>query len=251
MSFMHYHDTYELYYVLSGSRDYFIGNEFFTASDGDFVFVPKGTIHRTDGKGATRILIYFSDSFLLNYFSQDIVNMILSDFKPCVYHPAQEDSKHFQSIIKTLLNEYTTQKNNKKYTDNTMIAAYLYDLLFSFTYKKSTFTTKNITNERISDIIKYIDDNYQNIDSIDTIAKHFFISKYHLCRIFNEYLGLSLITYLNIVKIKTACEMIKSENRKMVDIAMACGFNSSAYFCNVFKQEMGISPKDYKSLNKK
>lgn len=251
MSYMHYHNSYELYYVIDGCRDYFIGNQFFRATDGDFIFVPKNILHRTDGKGATRILLYFSDLFLLNYFSQDIVNFVLTSFQPCVYHPSPEDSKHFHTIIKTLLNEFNTQKNIKKHKDSTMIAAYLYELLFGFTFKKNTYSSNNFSDERISLIVDYINENYKKIDNIEEIAENFFISKYHLCRIFNKVLGISLVTYINMVKIRAACELMQKGSKNMVEIGLACGFNSSAYFCNVFKREMGISPREYRIQLKK
>ena len=38
---MHYHDEHELYYLLSGNTKYFIKDEIFSLSKGDFIFIPK------------------------------------------------------------------------------------------------------------------------------------------------------------------------------------------------------------------
>jgi AraC-like DNA-binding protein len=62
-------------------------------------------------------------------------------------------------------------------------------------------------------------------------------------------MGISLINYLNTVKIRAACDMIQKGMGSMTDIALRCGFNSSAYFCKVFKQETGLSPREYKTLH--
>ena len=62
-------------------------------------------------------------------------------------------------------------------------------------------------------------------------------------------MGMTLIDYLNTVKIRAACDMIRQKKYNMTDIALGCGFNSSAYFCKVFKQETGLSPREYKSLH--
>ena len=67
MSYMHHHNSYELYYMLSGEREYFIESSFFKVMPGDFILIPKNLIHRTAGKGAERILVYFSDIFLESF----------------------------------------------------------------------------------------------------------------------------------------------------------------------------------------
>ena len=103
---MHYHNSYELYYVLKGERDYFIENQFFKASNNNVVLVPKGLPHRTAGKGATRILVNFTDEFLLRYFSKKVIDNILSDFKPIVLTPSKEENDRLQALFKKMISEY-------------------------------------------------------------------------------------------------------------------------------------------------
>ena len=58
------------------------------------------------------------------------------------------------------------------------------------------------------------------------------------------------MTYLNNIKIREACNMIKSGCNNMTEIAILCGFNSSSYFCKVFKKEKGISPTEFRKAIK-
>ena len=61
---VHYHDEHELYYMQEGRTTYFIDNEIFGVEKGDFVFVPRGILHRTDSgdcRKNTRILLNFPD----------------------------------------------------------------------------------------------------------------------------------------------------------------------------------------------
>ena len=100
-------------------------------------------------------------------------------------------------------------------------------------------------------MVKYINENYNQITDIEEIAEHFFISKFHLCRIFNKNLGIPLITYLNTIKIREACTLICQGRLNLTEIAIRCGFNSSSYFCKVFKNEKGLSPTEYKKQQHK
>ena len=85
---------------------------------------------------------------------------------------------------------------------------------------------------------------------MDEVADKFFISKYYLCRIFKESIGVSFISYLNTIRIKAACELLRTEDLFLSEVAIRCGFNSTPYFCKVFKDEKGVSPSEYRNKTK-
>ena len=53
------------------------------------------------------------------------------------------------------------------------------------------------------------------------------------------------------IKIQKASWLIEHTEEHITDIALSCGFNSSAYFCKVFKEETGMSPREYKAFKKR
>lgn len=243
---MHYHPSNELYYILDGEREYFIENKFMKAVKGDFVFVPQNLLHRTDGKGATRILIYFSNDFLRRYFSDDIIAIIMSGFRPEVFRPGEETGKKLYSIISKLLFEYTHSTAKATKTDDANFACLLFELLYTISTSKNTFLEESFADSRLNHIVRYINENFCHITSLDELAEKFYISKYHLCHIFSDYLGTQIIAYINMMKIREACRMIDTGKYKITEISSACGFNSSSYFSKVFKKEMGMSPQEYR-----
>ena len=63
----HYHSTYEIYYLLSGRRHYFIKDSTYSVAAGDLVFINKYDVHKTSVLGSPqheRIVMNFSDAFL-------------------------------------------------------------------------------------------------------------------------------------------------------------------------------------------
>jgi AraC-like DNA-binding protein len=250
---MHYHNSYELYYVVKGERDYFVGDQFFKAYNNNIVLVPQGIPHRTAGKGATRILIHFTDEFLLNFFSEEIINNLLLAYQPTVLTPSKEENEELQILFKKMIAEYEKIENKsdiKSYTA-TSIPLFVFELLHRLRYGNFSQTNDTTSDKRINEIVRYINENFASIESIDDVSELFFISKYHLCRTWKKNLGISLISYINMIKIRSACRMIENTDEKITDIAMRCGFNSSAYFCKVFKEEIGCSPREYKLSSKK
>lgn len=245
---MHYHNSYELYYVVSGERDYFVGDKFFKAHNNDVVLVPSGVQHRTAGKGATRILIYFTEELLLRHFSQTVVNELLAEYKPTVLSPSGEENEKLKLLFKKMREDYEKLGSDRSLEkiDGTALPLHIFELLYIVKYGSFTVPAQESSDTRINEIIKYINENYYSIESIDDVASHFYISKYYLCRIFKKTLGISLISYLNMIRIRQAATMLRNTNERITAISTKCGFNSTSYFCKIFKDETGLSPKDYK-----
>ena len=245
MPAMHYHHAFELYYLVKGEREYFIENKFFKVSAGDVVLIPKGMLHRTAGKGATRFLVYFSNDFLSTFFTP-AATPFLHTGEPLVFRPDDTARAQLSLLFQTLLSEYQKTGGTPSAEQDGTLAGYLYQILFTISHAPNAYVPHSYTDDRIARVIQYINENYGQIGDIEQIASHFFISKFHLCRIFNKNLGIPLVTYLNTIRIREACRMMKAGNVNLTEIAMRCGFNSSSYFCKVFKSERGISPTQYK-----
>ena len=249
MHVMHHHRSFELYYLIKGEREYFIDDCFFKLTDGDMVLIPRGVLHRTAGKGASRFLIHFSKDFLERFFTKEALEPLVSR-RPFVFRADEREREQIGAVMHTLLSEYSRAEREGTPQNEPLLAGYLYRLLFTMVYTNNTYVPHDYADARVAQVVKHINENYSQITDIEEIADHFFISKYHLCRIFQKNLGISLISYLNTIKIREACEMIKRKDGNLTEIAMRCGFNSSSYFCKVFKSEKGVSPTEYKKRHR-
>lgn len=237
MPSMHYHDSYELYYLDSGTREYFVEDNFFSVTAGNFVLIPPSTFHRTGGDYARRILIGFTHDFLSSTYSPETVTELLQCFDKTLISPSDEVLTRCKSILNSL-------KDCKTDRD---FALYLGILLAELS--KCQNEPPHHDNQ-MSNLIEYINTHFGDIHSIEQIANHFFISKYYLCRIFKNTMGLTIIDYLNKIRIKKACEYLTNTNQSVQEIALLCGFNSSTYFSSVFKNSMHLSPKEYRKHRK-
>ena len=246
---MHYHHAYELYYIIEGEREYFIGDAFFKVNKGDLVWVPANMLHRTDGRGATRILLYFKPEFINKYLQQPMLKNLLKQ-EPFVFRADAAGDKQLNVFINRLLLEYNKHEKTSDNADETLLAGYLFQILFLIYISENNYVLDIPEDNRTSQIIKYINENYAHISSMEEIADKFFISKFYLCRIFKESIGVSFISYLNTIRIKAACELLKTEDLFLSEIAIRCGFNSTPYFCKVFKDEKGVSPSEYRNSAK-
>lgn len=232
MADMHYHDSYELYYLEAGSREYFVEDKLFSVAAGEFVLIPPGKFHRTGGEYGMRTLICFTESFLRETFSASAVRELLACFEKLKIVPSQSRQKTCRELLDKLC----------ACTEERAIALHLGLLLREL----DACGSAEICGDMVGTIAAYINSNFSSIRSIAQIAEQFYISKFHLCRIFKAGMKMTVVEYLNRVRIKNACNYLKKSSKSVEDIAALCGFQSSAYFCNVFRGYMGMPPTQYR-----
>ncbi len=108
-----------------------------------------------------------------------------------------------------------------------------------------------VTNESFTDkIIRYLKQYHtENITSED-ICRHFSCSRSHLSHEFNKHTGKSIKEYLTDLRIKDAKLLLVHTNLTVTEIAFSVGYGDSNYFSNLFKQKVGISPREYRKSHK-
>ena len=102
------------------------------------------------------------------------------------------------------------------------------------------------TNDKLTDIISFISDNALNKLTIDEICEKTHISKYHLCRIFKENMGVTIGEFIKNRRISVAKQLLRNSEYKIIEIAEKCGFSDSGFFAKVFLREVGITPSDFR-----
>lgn len=94
----------------------------------------------------------------------------------------------------------------------------------------------------------YADQYYQKTLSIGTLAKIYYMNENYLGRLFKKHMGKSFSAYLNDIRIKRACHMLRHTDNTVISIALECGFNNVTYFNKVFKKSTGYTPGEYKNI---
>ncbi|HEX9332508.1 MAG TPA: substrate-binding domain-containing protein, partial [Anaerolineales bacterium] len=94
--------------------------------------------------------------------------------------------------------------------------------------------------------IIYLHEHYMESISLEDAARYVNISKEYLARCFHQEMGITLVTYLNRYRVDQAKALLEKGEHNLTEIALKTGFSSSAYFSRVFRQEVGMSPRDYK-----
>ncbi|MBP1544375.1 MAG: helix-turn-helix transcriptional regulator [Oscillospiraceae bacterium] len=106
--------------------------------------------------------------------------------------------------------------------------------------------TENVYRKRVNLMVDFIRRNYRRSVSLEDIAASANISKSEASRCFRRCLKTAPVTYLLRYRVDMAAELLRNSSLTMDEISFECGFGTSAYFCKMFQQYMGITPGRYR-----
>lgn len=102
----------------------------------------------------------------------------------------------------------------------------------------------------VAEVIEYIDQNFTEPISLESLAKKFFVSTCYLSTIFKQETNMTFKAYIKMLKINKAKEMLTNTDMTIKAIANELGFNSSKYFSKTFHDETGFMPSEYRIKTK-
>lgn len=242
----HKHTEHELYYLLNGDTKYFIGDEFFHLQTGNFIFVPKGTLHRTDSETChfnERLVFSFGDEIF-----NDSMKPILEELSRIKL--IRIPKKHLplaHELIEKISNEYQSQNAFKEQ----MIQSYLRTLLVRLCrYNTTDSPNLDKATQLFYHISEHISDNLSSEITLSSLSKSFSISESHLSRKFKSIFGIGISEYVRYMRMQKAIKLLIGTDLSITEISERCGFNDSNYFSTIFKLTTGISPHKYRKSNR-
>ncbi len=99
---------------------------------------------------------------------------------------------------------------------------------------------------RIKNVLTYLQENYFQDISLQSVAEQFGVHKVYLARTFKAETGETLNEYLNKIRLEKAKLLLSMTEDTAQDISYTVGFNSTQSFYNVFKKYAGCSPTEYR-----
>lgn len=239
MQDLHTHPHYEIYFLKSGTRSFFLSSELFCLEAPIVIVIPPHTLHKTEGGPFERYNINVSSNYLDEFQKETLHAKSLQIIKPS----AQE----MQELLHIL--DEMNEARKKKHGDFIVKALFSYEIytLNKLQHeKRPKSTTKNNIPPLVLKIIDYLNRHYGEKQTLDEIAEQFFISKGALMYTFKKHMDCSLIDFLISLRISKAKELLINTKKSVEEISEQCGFSSSNYFGLIFKRKEMLSPIQYR-----
>lgn len=246
---LHWHERLELLRILEGSLELTCSDHHSTLHPGDVALISPRMLHSgTAGdEGVLYNVITFDPGVLLN------------DTSPAAQyiHPLCEGKYIFEPLVQnnaiaTRLDSIVTAHRQETESHPLQVIAELYDLI-GLLYKHCVIREISAlpTQKGFDRAITYINDHYAEDISSATISKLLGYDESYFCRKFKRQTGLTVMKYIQILRIEKARKLLTETELPVQEIARQCGFSDTAYFTNRFRSLLHTTPTQLRENAKK
>lgn len=236
----HMHKYIEIMYVYKGAQTISYENTVYKIHEGNAAIIFPDTIHSYDGAGeqGSDVLIILCAPKLFGKLFPDLNKFRIKN--PII------DSALIHDKLKTAFS--MIDKNDDfeiKFSWTCVIMSYLMEIM------KPEYGDKIPVSDITYKIIKYIEENFTEDITRESLAKQFNVSECYISKIFANNFKMNLRNYLGIIRAEYAASLIRTTDETFTSISQLSGFQSLRTFNRMFRSSYGISPSEYKNnINK-
>ena len=239
----HYHDFHKVIIFLSGKAAYHIEGKSYYLKPWDILLVNRHAIHKPE--------IDFSvpyERFVL-WIRDDIKSTeLLRCFQKAIdrsYNLIRLDSDT-QEKLKQLLYELEAALKDEKFGSELLGSALFTQFMVYvnriFLEKQYIYDARSYSSDsQIEELLSYINHNLTEDLSIETLARKYYLSKYHMMRKFKEETGYTIHNYIISKRLLLARTKI-SEGIPILKAAQLSGFSDYTTFSRAYKKQFGTAP---------
>ena len=217
----------QIIWVKHGRGYFFVGDEEFTLSEGEGVFMRHGIPHGYRAAGDTfhtGWITFESDDGLINYaFGNKACHIFkCPDF-------LERETDNLCAYARTAgMNELLLSASGYNY-----VVELLNNIM-------------RTPDEILDNVRKHLLENYFRPLTLDEIADAVSIDKFSLCRYFSKNHTRSVMDELKLIRVSHAKQLLRYSTDSVEEIGKQCGFDSPSYFALRFKEVTGKSPLEYR-----
>lgn len=142
------------------------------------------------------------------------------------------------------LSDLYIQKADKATTEDAISALHK-EMIFDFTRRMRNFRKEQIYSKPICQCLDYIYDYLHTPIRLQDLAEHVNLNPAYLSSLFKKQVGISISSYIRMVRIDAAKNMLRYSEYTPIEISNYLCFSSHSYFIQTFRQETGMTPRTY------
>ena len=239
-------DLFSIVMLLDGELDYVIEGKQVHIHPNEVLLVGNNELHHTitqkDCKCEYILLMINLDFFIKNHCTE-FTDMVFNRALGCDNIISAD--KVMESGIYDIFRRLSKYMQEKPICV-TVAKSVLVELLYNLNKQVMKSVQSNYKQEKIKNIISYINEHLAEDLSLEQIAEEFFFSRQYLCKIFKENTGFSVYKYISYKRIVLAKELY-SKGMSLSEACRCAGFNDYSAFYRAYTKIMGESPQ--KSLS--
>ena len=242
----HYHEFCKVLMLVSGSGGYTVEGKRYAIQSGDIVLIGSHCVHRPEfepGAAYERIILYLSPDFLRRSSvpSCDLTECFRGD-RGHVLRPGEQERKKLFALAAALERELGGEEYGQAILSSSAVLGLLVqigrELRRNDAPRPGPVTPEN---ERVVAIVRYLDRHLTEDITIEDLAERFYLSKYHMMRLFRRETGTTVHGYLTQRRLALARDLMAT-GTSATDACFRAGFRSYCSFTRAYAKHFGSTP---------
>lgn len=247
----HIHNCYEIYYYISGNLTYHVEGQSYKLKKNDIIITNARELHRIvfDSPSAyERKFIQFKPEYVSAFQNEGYSILNFLDKRKLGHHNKIDAEDVTANGIDLMWMKIEKCYKEKTSENEILLKALFVQMLIEikkiFAKNKEAIIDSIEYDEKIIDILNYINKNIEEKITLGSLEKKFHLNKYYLCHLFKKNTGFSVVEYIIYKRIMRAEELIVS-GMSVIQASNEVGFGDYTNFYKAFKRILGISPQKY------
>lgn len=243
-------EFWKIVYIIEGEGEFIIQDTAYPIHPDSFFLVRPDALTTYDIRTGT--LELYNIIFDYSLIAHELENLkddfhIFSVFSPEA--PVSEASLYIQRgdsrisrLVRTMVQEFDGKAVNYRYC----LKLKLLELLILM-HRNSEKLVRHTGREKIVEYINHvISRNLSDTVSLDMLSKQIGVTKNHLCGLYHEVTGCSIIAMRKKKRLEAAASALRDTSLSIAEICYQSGFNDLSYFYRAFEREFGLNPGRYR-----
>ncbi len=250
----HYHNFYEIIYVLEGEYSSMLENRTYHMKKGDFLLIDLNVMHKyhyveKKHDSSKRIILWISPKMLweLSGGKMDL-SLCFRGNESCAFRFPIYYGELLQGyLLKLAMTKMpeTAERSAKQVLDRGCLTMFFLYLNVLCAKKEYWFAKEELVNHPlVEQVTAYIDEHLTERITVELLAEQTHMSKYYFLRKFKELTGTTVHTFLVSKRLIAACRLLQ-EGRAVTQVYQDCGFADYSSFLRNFRASFGMSPIQY------
>ena len=239
----HYHDFHKVVVFLSGKAAYHIEGKSYHLKPWDILLVSQHAIHKPEIDPSVpyeRFILWIRDDIC-----REELTRCFQKASDRSFNLIRLDSQ-VQERLKELLYELETATKGDKFGSDLLADALFTQFMIYinriFLEKQYIMDQKSCTyDSQVEVLLRYINQNLTADLSIETLARKYYLSKYHMMRKFKEETGFTMHSYIVNKRLLLARTLI-AQGTPVLKAARMSGFTDYTTFSRAYKKQFGGPP---------
>lgn len=251
---LHYHDFYQIYFIISGTLIHSIETESVLLRSGDSFIIPPFYCHKiARGK---EIPQFYSFSFRTEFLPESIrQNEMVKDLFDALSadHPYPRITlqagqlRQLDLLLRLALTEFESSRPGWEMLLQGLLSAIL--ILLARAYQPD-FIGSTESEGSIYDCVSYLDLHFREDIRLSDLLNQVHLSSSAFSRAFRKATGVSFKEYLTERRIQYACDLLHETDKSISAICAECGYRDFSAFSRAFRSSLGVSPLQYRKSKK-